>query len=304
MANIINTWKTGLKKTSKAKFEKISKLFHTPEFNEGIYDELEALLIQADIGVDTSLGILTSLRERAKTDRIINTSELKNALKDELRKRLSPPNAIIFPSKPAIIMIVGVNGSGKTTTIAKLGKRYLADGSKVVFCGADTFRAAAADQLQVWANRLEIPVVVGQQGGDAGAVAYDAVKSAIKRNADLLMIDTAGRLHTRYNLMEEIKKVHRVIGKAMPQAPHEVWLVMDATTGQNAFRQAEAFKDAVKVTGIILAKLDTSARGGMVFAIQDKLQLPVLFVGLGEKPDDLHPFDPDAFINNILGNHI
>jgi fused signal recognition particle receptor len=199
-----------------------------------------------------------------------------------------------------VILIVGVNGSGKTTTIAKLGKRYVDQGKRVIFGAADTYRAAAVDQLQIWGDRLEIPVIAGQQEGDPGAVAYDTVQAAVARKYELAFIDTAGRLHTRFNLMEELKKVHRVTGKALPGAPHAVWLVMDATTGQNALQQAHAFKEAVNVTGIILAKLDSSARGGMAFAIQKDLGLPIIFAGLGESPEDLQPFDPDLFVDGIL----
>jgi fused signal recognition particle receptor len=180
--------------------------------------------------------------------------------------------------------------------------RFKGQGKRVVLGAADTYRAAAVDQLQVWADRLDLPVVAGQPGADAGAVAYDSIQAAVARSADLVLIDTAGRLHTRFNLMEELKKVHRVVGKALPGAPHAVWLVMDATTGQNALQQARAFKDAVQVTGVILAKLDSSARGGMAFAIQRELGLPILFAGLGEKPDDLQPFDPDAFVDGILAS--
>jgi fused signal recognition particle receptor len=205
-----------------------------------------------------------------------------------------------FSATPTVILVVGVNGSGKTTTIAKLGKRYSEQNKSIIFGAADTYRAAAVDQLQIWGERLNIPVIAGQQNGDPGAVAYDTVQASISRNADLAFIDTAGRLHTRFNLMEELKKVHRVVGKALPGAPHHVWLVMDATTGQNALQQAQAFKEAVDVTGIILAKLDSSARGGMAFAIQKELGLPILFAGLGESPEDLQPFDPQLFIEGIL----
>jgi fused signal recognition particle receptor len=218
----------------------------------------------------------------------------------ELRTRLDTPPAIDFSNKPTIILVVGVNGSGKTTTIAKLGKRYAEEGKRVILGAADTYRAAAVDQLQVWADRLDLPVIAGQAGGDAGAVAYDTVQAAVNRKADLALIDTAGRLHTRFNLMEELKKVYRVTSKALPGAPQHVWLVMDATTGQNAMQQARAFKEAVNVTGIILAKLDSSARGGMAFAIQRELGLPIFYAGLGEKPSDLTPFDPDAFIAGIM----
>jgi len=231
---------------------------------------------------------------------LIKASDLKIALRDELRKRLDTPPDIDFSARPTVIMIVGVNGSGKTTSIAKLGQRFTQQGKKVVLGAADTYRAAAVDQLQIWSERLNLPIIAGQAGGDAGAVAFDTVQAAQARNADLALIDTAGRLHTRYNLMEELKKVHRVLGKAMPGAPHAVWLVMDATTGQNALQQARAFKEAVKITGVILAKLDSSARGGMAFAIQKELGLPILYAGLGERPEDLQPFDPNGFIDGII----
>jgi fused signal recognition particle receptor len=196
--------------------------------------------------------------------------------------------------------MVGVNGSGKTTTTAKLGKRFREEGKRVLFGAADTFRAAAVDQLQVWGDRLDVPVVAGAPETDPGAVAFNAVQSGIAHKSDIILIDTAGRLHTRFNLMEELRKVHRVVGKALPGAPHEVWLVLDSTTGQNALQQARAFGETVKVTGVILAKLDSSARGGMAFAIQQTLGLPILFAGLGEKPEDLTLFDPDAFVDGIM----
>jgi fused signal recognition particle receptor len=199
-----------------------------------------------------------------------------------------------------VILLVGVNGSGKTTTAAKLGKRYSVEGKSVLLAAADTYRAAAVDQLQVWADRLNIPVISGQTGGDPGAVAYDAVEAAKARGTDLLLIDTAGRLHTRFNLMEELKKVHRVVGKALPGAPHGVWLVLDATTGQNALQQARSFNQTTAITGVILTKLDSSARGGMAFAIQQELHIPILFAGLGEKPEDLQPFDRVEFVDGIL----
>lgn len=300
MNNILNKWKAGLAKTSKAKFGQIAALLGATEITDETFEELEALLIQADLGIDTSEEILEALWERERSEGITKTHELKTVLRQELRKRLTTPPQISFFTQPMIILIVGVNGSGKTTTIAKLGKRYTSQGKSVVLGAADTYRAAAVDQLKIWADRLNLHMVAGQPGGDAGAVAYDAVQSAITRQADLLLIDTAGRLHTRFNLMEELKKVYRVVGKAMPGAPHAVWLVMDATTGQNALLQARAFKDAVNVSGVILAKLDSSARGGMAFAIQSELGLPILFAGLGEKPEDLQPFDPEAFVEGII----
>ena len=201
-----------------------------------------------------------------------------------------------------MIMVVGVNGSGKTTTIAKVVKRFQAHGKSVLLGVADTFRAAAVDQLEVWGERLGVDVIAGAPESDPGAVAFNSIQAGVARGMDFVIVDTAGRLHTRFNLMEELKKVHRVIGKALPGAPHAVWLVLDSTTGQNALQQAKAFKESVGVTGVILSKLDSSARGGFVFAIQHDLKLPILFAGLGETPDDLEEFDPDAFVTGILDN--
>lgn len=257
-------------------------------------------MIQADLGVETTSNILDALEKRVDVEGITKAQEFKTALRQELRSRLESPPPISFHSQPFVILVVGVNGSGKTTTIAKLAQCFCQQGHTVLLGAADTYRAAAVDQLQIWAERLSLPIIAGQAGGDAGAVAYDAVQAGIARHTNIVIIDTAGRLHTRFNLMEELKKVYRVVGKALPGAPHAVWLVMDATTGQNALQQARAFKNAVQITGVILAKLDSSARGGMAFAIQQELGLPILFAGLGEQPDDLQPFDPDAFINGII----
>jgi len=301
MANIFSKWKNGLARSSRAAFGQIASLLGAAEITPETWDDLEALLIQADLGVETTEAVLNTLRERVAADGMVLATDLRNALWAELRKRLDSPPKITFTEHPTVILIVGVNGSGKTTSIAKLGKRFTELGHKVLLGAADTFRAAAVDQLQVWAERVNLPIISGQPGADAGAVAYDTVQAAISRGVDIVLIDTAGRLHTRFNLMEELKKVHRVVGKALPGAPHAVWLVMDATTGQNALQQARAFKDIANVNGVILAKLDSSARGGMAFAIQKELGLPILFAGLGEKPDDLEPFDPDAFVSGIMG---
>ncbi|MFM8321793.1 MAG: signal recognition particle-docking protein FtsY [Chloroflexota bacterium] len=301
MANIFDKWKSGLTKSSKAAFGQIAAILGASEITPDTWDDLEALLVQADLGVDTTDVVLDALEQRVDSEGLVLARDLKLALRQELRKLLSAPPVIEFSAKPTVILIVGVNGSGKTTSIAKLGKRFTAEGHSVLLGAADTYRAAAVDQLEIWAGRLNLPVISGQMGGDSAAVAYDTVQAAASRSADIALIDTAGRLHTRFNLMEELKKVHRVVGKAMPDAPHHVWLVMDATTGQNALQQARAFKDAVKVTGVILAKLDSSARGGMAFAIQRELNLPILFAGLGEKPEDLTPFDPEGFVDGILG---
>jgi fused signal recognition particle receptor len=304
MNSIINKWRQGLAKTSKAKFGQIAAILGATEITDDTYEDIEALLIQADLGLDTSESILKSIWDRERADGITQMDDLNQALREELRLRVTTPPAINFQAIPTIILIVGVNGSGKTTSIAKLGKSFSDQGKEVILGAADTYRAAGIDQLEIWADRVNIPIVTGQPGGDPGAVAYDTVQAALARNVDIVLIDTAGRLHTRFNLMEELKKVKRVVGKAKPGAPHEVWLVMDATTGQNAIQQARAFKDAVEVTGVILAKLDSSARGGMAFAIHSELDLPILYAGLGEGVDDLQPFDPDAFINGILGEWI
>lgn len=300
MNNIFSKWKQGLARTSRAAFGQIATLLGATEINEALWEDLEALLIQADLGVETTSAILDNLERRVDREGLTKAAELKQALRAELRARLDAPPPLDFSAVPTVILVVGVNGSGKTTTIAKLGKRFAGQGKRVLLGAADTFRAAAVDQLQVWAERLDLPIISGQIGGDAGAVAFDTVQAALARKADIVLIDTAGRLHTRYNLMEELKKVHRVVAKALPGAPHAVWLVMDATNGQNALQQARSFKEAVQITGIILAKLDSSARGGMAFAIQKELGLPILFAGLGEQPDDLQPFDPDAFIEGII----
>lgn len=303
MAELFAKWRSGLAKTSKAAFGRLATVFGATKITPETWDELESILIQADLGIETTNEILDSLQRIVRSRGLIRSDELSEALQTELRARLDPPPAVIWTNKPSVIMMVGVNGSGKTTTIAKLGQRFLADGKTVLFGAADTFRAAAVDQLQVWGDRLGVDVIAGAPESDPGAVAFNAVQSGIARNMDLILIDTAGRLHTRFNLMEELKKVHRVVGKALPGAPHAVWLVLDATTGQNALQQARSFKEAVGVTGVILSKLDSSARGGMTFAIQRELGLPILFAGLGEKPEDLTPFDPDAFVRGILSQN-
>ena len=298
---IFSRWKEGLSRTSKAAFGRIAGVLGATEITDETWDELEALLIQSDMGVDTALDVLEALRRGAAAEGLTRTDALRALLRAELRRRLDAPPPIRFDAHPYVILVVGVNGSGKTTTIAKLARRFQAEGRRVILGAADTFRAAAIDQLQVWGERLGVEVIAGQQDSDPGAVTFNTVQAAQARRADLALIDTAGRLHTRYNLMEELKKVHRVAGKAMLGAPHAVWLVLDATTGQNALHQARAFKEAVQVNGVILTKLDSSARGGMVFAIQRELGLPILFAGLGETADDLQPFDPDAFVAGILG---
>ena len=299
--DLFNKWIDGLTKTRKQTFGRIATLFGAADITEETWDELESLLVQADLGVETTESVVEALRFRVLEEGIFRTADLQTALHDELLVRLDPTPLIrLDQHQPAIVLLVGVNGSGKTTTAAKLGKQYAQQGKKVLLAAADTYRAAAVDQLQVWGDRLDLPVIAGQPNADPGSVAFDAVQAAISRKMDVVFVDTAGRLHTRYNLMEELKKVYRVVGKALPGAPHATWLVLDATTGQNALTQARAFKDAVKVTGVILAKLDSSARGGMAFAIQRELGLPILYAGLGEKPDDLQRFERESFVDGLF----
>lgn len=300
MSEFLSKWKSSLARSSKSAFGRLAGILGATEITNRTWDELEALLIQADVGIETASSVLASLKESVRSNGLTKSAELKPLLRTELRSRLVSPPPLEFSTQPSVVLLVGVNGSGKTTTAAKLGSRFQKEGKSVLFGAADTFRAAAVDQLQVWGERLGVPVVTGAPESDPGAVAFNSVRSGLSRGADILLIDTAGRLHTRYNLMEELKKVYRVVGKAMEGAPHHVWLVLDATTGQNSLNQARAFKQAVKVTGVILAKLDSSSRGGMAFAIQKELDLPILFAGLGEKAEDLIPFDPDAFIDGIL----
>jgi fused signal recognition particle receptor len=304
MANLFAKWAKGLEKTRKVTFGRIASFFGATEITEDTWNELEAALIQADIGVDTTMEVIQRMRAEVLEQGLTKSSDLMDTLKAELHSMLQVPPEECLPTtvKPQIVLLVGVNGSGKTTSAAKLAHRFQREGKAVILGAADTFRAAAIEQLQVWGERLAIPVITGQPGGDSGAVAYDTVMAAIARKADLAIIDTAGRLHTRYNLMEELKKVYRVTGKALDGAPSAVWLVLDATTGQNALQQAKAFKEAVHVDGIILTKLDSSARGGMVFSIQKELALPIVFTGLGESMEDLIPFDPTSFIEGIFSS--
>jgi fused signal recognition particle receptor len=292
----------GLARTRNAIFSRIASLLGATEVTPQVWEELEELLIQADVGVETTLALMERLRRRARDEAILRADRLRDALNEELRALLPTPPPLNLGGRPLdVILIVGVNGSGKTTSIAKLGYRYRQEGRKVLLAAADTFRAAAMDQLRIWGERAGCPVISGPEGGDPGAVVYDALQAARSRGMDMVIVDTAGRLHTRYNLMEELKKIRRVAARSVEGAPHETLLVLDATTGQNALSQARHFLEAVEVTGVILAKLDSTARGGMVFAIARELGLPVRFVGVGEGLDDLAPFDPDAFIQGLWG---
>jgi fused signal recognition particle receptor len=303
MTDTFSRWRDGLAKTSKSAFGRVASLLGATDITPETWDDLEALLIQADLGIETTGDIIEALQAHVRESGLLRSDGLKSALRAELRSRLGEQEAVpLTDSPPNVILLVGVNGSGKTTSAAKLGAHFIAQGKKVLFGAADTFRAAAVEQLQVWGERIDVDVIAGQPESDPGAVAYNTIQAGVARNMDVILIDTAGRLHTRFNLMEELKKVERVVGKAHPGAPHAIWLVMDTTTGQNALQQARAFKEAVGVTGVILTKLDSSARGGMVFAIRRELGLPILFAGLGEKIEDLTIFDPDAFIEGIMAS--
>ncbi len=300
MDNLFKKWRDSLQKTRETTFGKIATLFGATEIDDDTFDNLEELLIQADVGVQTTLDLVDTAIEKTDELGLTRTSQLESLLKDELSKLLFEAVEPDFSQKPTVIMVAGVNGSGKTTSIGKLAARYKNMGKSVLLVGADTYRAAAADQLEIWAERVGVPIITGQQNSDPGAVTFDGIRAAVARDIDIVLIDTAGRLHTRYNLMEEIKKVYRVAEKALPGAPHYSWIVIDTTTGQNALNQAEAFGKAVNLNGAILAKLDTSAKGGMVFAIKDQLGLPVIYAGLGEKIEDLQVFDKNSFIDSIF----
>jgi fused signal recognition particle receptor len=292
-----------LSKTRQGFFGRISSLFQANEITDDTWEELEALLIQADLGVNTALALVEQLKQRVQREGIKRVEDVRQALKDELTRLLLQPTSsnIEEPRLLTVVLIAGVNGSGKTTSIAKLAQYYKRRGKRVVLAAADTFRAAAIDQLKIWGERTGVDVIAQAPGADPGAVVYDAIRASQEsRRADLLIIDTAGRLHTKYNLMKELEKVRSVAARQVHDAPHETLLVLDATTGQNAISQAKHFKEAVQVTGIILTKLDSTAKGGIVFAIERELGLPVRFVGTGEKPDDFAEFDAQAFVNAIL----
>ena len=266
--------------------------------------ELEELLILADVGVETTDKLMRRVKQRLRTDKLSDASQIKSALKGEMVNLLSVPNSACHsrPSgeSPQVILVVGVNGSGKTTSIAKLAYCFTSQGKKVILAAADTFRAAAIEQIKHWGREAGAEVVAHQPGGDPAAVAFDAIQAAHNRQAQAVIIDTAGRLHTKSNLMEELKKIKRAAAKQDASAPHEVLLVMDTTTGQNGIAQARYFTQAVDVTGIFLAKLDGTAKGGIVFAICDELQIPIAYIGTGEKLPDVAPFDPEAFVEAIF----
>jgi fused signal recognition particle receptor len=289
-----------LARTRQSVFGRIVMLLGQSDVSEATFDELEMNLIQADLGAALADEIVAGLERRAETEGIVRAEGLKAVLRAELRAQLGEPRPLQLNASPAVILLVGVNGSGKTTTAAKLARHFQLQERSVMLAAADTFRAAAVDQLQIWGERLHLPVIAGQPNADPGAVAHDALAAAKSRKTDVLIVDTAGRLQTKYNLMEELKKVRGVIAKFEPGAPHETLLVLDAVTGQNALSQAKAFKEAVGVTGVILAKLDGSAKGGMAFAIRRELGLPICFAGTGEQFEDFEVFDPDKFVAGLL----
>jgi fused signal recognition particle receptor len=298
---IAHSIKDSLARTRNVVFSRIAGLLGTSQVTGETWDVLEELLIQADVGVETTLYLIERLRKRAGDEAILKADVLQAALQEELRTLLPDPPPLDLGGRSVdVVLIVGVNGSGKTTSIAKLAHRFQRKGRRVLLAAADTFRAAAMDQLDIWAQRAGVDIVTGPEGGDPGAVVFDALQAARSRGMDLVIADTAGRLHTQYNLMAELRKVRKVIAKGIDGAPHETLLVLDASTGQNALAQARHFQEAVDVTGVVLAKLDGTARGGMVFAIARELGLPVRFVGTGERMEDLTPFDADVFVEGLF----
>ena len=303
------TIQEGLSRTRGSFFGRIRGLFAGGEITEDTWDELETLLIGADVGVEVTLELVGRLRRLADEGRLRSARDAEDALKRELLEILdaAPASVVDEDRLLTVILVVGVNGSGKTTSIGKLAHYYKQQGRRVLLAAGDTFRAAAIEQLRIWGERVGVDVIAHQPGADPGAVTYDAIRASKGRNVDVLIIDTAGRLHTKYNLMQELAKVRSVAAKQVHRAPHETLLVLDATTGQNALAQARHFKDAVGVTGIVLAKLDGTAKGGIVFSIVRELGVGVRFVGTGERVEDWAPFDPRAFVEGLFsagnGNH-
>jgi fused signal recognition particle receptor len=300
--------KDGLTKTRDTLFTKVATLVSTKKvIDDEMLDRLEEILISADVGFDTTVLILDRIKKRVKQEKIESSDQLTSLLKDEIARVLHVNGStevadLVLPlePKPFVVMVVGVNGVGKTTTIGKLANVYKEKGYKVIVGAADTFRAAANEQLEIWAQRAGVEIVRQAHGADPAAVAFDSLSSAISRHADVVIIDTAGRLHTKINLMEELKKIGRVLDKRLPGAPHEVLLVLDATTGQNALQQVKQFTSAVEVTGLVLTKLDGTAKGGIVLAISQELKVPVKFIGVGEQIDDLQVFDRRAFVDALF----
>jgi fused signal recognition particle receptor len=295
----------GVKRSREAWFGKIANVFERSSLGDEVWGDLEELLVSADVGVETTSRLLDKVKQRVKADKVTDVSQARDILKDEMvsllavRQRANS-SAGQNTESPLIVLVVGVNGSGKTTSIAKLAYGLTSQGKRAILAAADTFRAAAIEQLKHWGEKVGAEVIAHQPGGDPGAVAYDAVQAGYSRHAQAVIIDTAGRLHTKSNLMEELKKIRRVVAKHDASAPHQVLLVMDATTGQNGLAQAKHFTEAVDVTDIFLAKLDGTARGGIVFAICDQLNIPISYIGTGEKLEDMAAFDAKVFVDAIF----
>ncbi len=301
MFGVFRSLNDGLAKTRKNLTDKIGKAILGEKIDEALLDELEEALISSDVGVETSSLVLRDLKERFKRNELTSPQQVKDRLKQILIEILSArPSTFSLNAAPAIVLVVGVNGTGKTTTIGKLAFRLRAEGKKVMLAAGDTFRAAASEQLSIWGERAGIPVIKHKEGADPGAVVFDAIAAAKARTVDILIVDTAGRLHTKSNLMEELKKVNRIISRELPGSPDETLLVLDGSTGQNALVQAKMFNEAVGITGIVLTKLDGTAKGGIVFAINKELGIPVKFLGIGEAIEDLKSFDPQEFVNALL----
>lgn len=301
--NWLTKIKDSLTKTRNQFVGQVKNLLGKGELTEATWEELEDALIQADTGVPIAARFVEDMQRRVKDEGVWEKDRLMTIFKDEMRQFLARNGAGLVkwaPFPPTVMLIVGVNGTGKTTSIAKMAHFFKGCGQKVLIAAADTFRAAAIDQLEIWAGRAGVDLVKHKEGADPGAVVFDAIQAAKARNIDLLLVDTAGRLHTKFNLMEELKKLYKILGKELPGAPHETLLVLDSSTGQNAISQAKIFKDAVSVTGLILTKLDGTAKGGMVLGVQDTLGIPVKFIGVGEGLEDLREFDPSTFVEALF----
>ncbi len=293
-------WIRALNRTRRVAFGRVSALLGSTELGDEFWLGLEEGLIQSDLGIRTTESILSTLKEAARRHGWTEADQLRGELRKSLLDRLQVAPRPNTDSAPYVILIAGVNGSGKTTTAARLANRLRQEGKSVLLATADTFRAAAADQLEHWGEKLGIQVVTGTPGSDAGAVVYEACQAAKSQAVDALVIDTSGRMHTSHNLMAELQKLVRVAGKVIPEAPQEILLVLDATTGQNGLSQARSFAEAIPVSGAVLAKLDSSARGGVAFDVSSELKLPIRYVGVGERSGDLRPFDPEAFVEGLL----